>query len=215
MKEITKISDIVGENSFLQSEKIEFFEHLLINTNRTGVDKVIDFLRKTDFYYAPASASHSGNYRGGLLDHSLIVYLIAKSYNNALISISDDFRDKIDMVSLTLCSLLHDICSTCLYKEETKWKKGETNQWESYIGYGINDTVPWGHGAKSVIMLQQLGLDLVSAEICAILYHMGFWETDAKDTRFSQMNAIKYFPIVTLIQTANFESSVIFEKEKV
>lgn len=31
------------------------FEELLLNTNRKGIEKLIDFVRKSDFYKAPAS----------------------------------------------------------------------------------------------------------------------------------------------------------------
>ena len=60
----------------IESKKEEFIS-LLKSTNRNGIDKVIDFLEKSDFFYAPASAIYHGNYKGGLLEHSLNVMKVA------------------------------------------------------------------------------------------------------------------------------------------
>ena len=45
--------------------KEEFLE-LLKSTNREGIDKLIEFIEKTDFFKAPASTKYHGNYEGGL-----------------------------------------------------------------------------------------------------------------------------------------------------
>ena len=56
----------------------EEFIDLLRSTKREGVEEIINFLEKTDFYKAPASTRYHGNYEGGLLEHSLKVYEILK-----------------------------------------------------------------------------------------------------------------------------------------
>ena len=76
---ITK-EQIVGVNRMSKQDKINIFESLLMSTGRTGIDKVIEYLRKTDFYDAPASAKYHSNYETGLLDHSLMVYSIAEAF---------------------------------------------------------------------------------------------------------------------------------------
>ena len=50
--------------------KEEFIE-LLKSTNREGMENLLNFLEKSDFYKAPASTRSHGNYEGGLLEHSL------------------------------------------------------------------------------------------------------------------------------------------------
>ena len=57
--------------------KEEFIE-LLKSTNREGIENLLNFLEKSDFYKAPASTRFHGNYEGGLLEHSLKVYEIYK-----------------------------------------------------------------------------------------------------------------------------------------
>ena len=49
---------------------------LLRETNRNGMDKVIEFLEKSDFFTAPASTRFHGAYEGGLAEHSFKVYEI-------------------------------------------------------------------------------------------------------------------------------------------
>ena len=57
---------------------IEEFKTLLNGINREGMDNLINFIEKTDFYTAPASTRFHGNYEGGLLEHSMKVYEILK-----------------------------------------------------------------------------------------------------------------------------------------
>ena len=59
--------------------KEEFIE-LLRSTKREGIENLLNFLEKSDFYTAPASTRFHGNYDGGLLDHSLNVYDCLKDY---------------------------------------------------------------------------------------------------------------------------------------
>ena len=50
------------------------FIELLKATNRPGIDNLLDFLDRTDFYTAPASTKFHNSFEGGLLKHSLNVY---------------------------------------------------------------------------------------------------------------------------------------------
>ena len=52
----------------------EEFLSLLRSTKREGMEKLIEFIEKTDFFKAPASTKYHGNYEGGLLEHSMKVY---------------------------------------------------------------------------------------------------------------------------------------------
>ena len=52
----------------------EEFITLLKSTNREGIENLLNFLERSDFYTAPASTRFHGNYEGGLLEHSMKVY---------------------------------------------------------------------------------------------------------------------------------------------
>ena len=82
---------------------------LLKSTNREGMDKLIEFLEKSDFFKAPASTRYHGNYEGGLAEHSFKVYEILKEkINFAKMTVPED--------TIIISALMHDICKTNFYK---------------------------------------------------------------------------------------------------
>ena len=207
------VNDIL--NVWQQEQKISFFESRLRDVNREGIEKVIEFLRTTDFYVAPSSASYHSNYQGGLLDHSLLVYSLAFKYREGLIAMMPELEEKIPEDSLIISTLLHDICKTCFYKQVMKYRKDENNQWQSYLGYEIDHSFPIGHGEKSVIMLQDLGLQMTPEEMLTIRYHMGAWDGAmlTNDVKFSYSAAMNKYPMMVLVQSADNTSSLVFEKK--
>lgn len=209
---ITK-EQLIGDNRMSKQDKINMFESLLMSTNRPGMDKVIDFVRRTDFYTAPASAKYHSNYEGGLLDHSLMVYTIAESFFEKMKIIDPELAVTIPIESVIISSLLHDICKSCFYRKTVKWKKNEHMEWVQYDGYEIEDTFPIGHGEKSVIMLQNIGLEMNPCEMLAIRYHMGFWGEQNAEFKIAQKEAIKLCPLVVLVQQADCAATMIFEIE--
>ena len=89
----------------------EEFLSLLRSTKREGMEKLIEFIEKTDFFKAPASTKYHGNYEGGLLEHSMKVYEILKEkVKNSPIEIN------VSEESLIIIALLHDICKVNFYK---------------------------------------------------------------------------------------------------
>ena len=56
----------------------EQFLELLKQVKREGIEEVINFLEKSDFFKAPASTRFHGDHEGGLVEHSLKVYEILK-----------------------------------------------------------------------------------------------------------------------------------------
>lgn len=51
---------------------------LLKTVNRDGIDKLIEWLEKTDFFTSPASTKYHGNFEGGLAEHTYLVYTLLK-----------------------------------------------------------------------------------------------------------------------------------------
>lgn len=197
--------------TILKEQKVNMFEFLLSSTGRDGVDKVIDFVKRTDFYYAPASSKYHSNYQGGLLDHSLIVYSLANKYRAVIVGEKPDLAGKIKDESIIISSLLHDICKACFYVQTEKWKKDSSSNWIQYPGYEVNDTFPIGHGEKSVIMLQNIGLTLYPDEMLAIRYHMGMYDDANCSLKQAQFTAVQMTPLVPIIQMADFTASSMME----
>ena len=154
-------------------EKRLTFINLLMSTKRDGIENLIQFLDRNEFFKSPASAKYHNSIHGGLCDHSLNVY------NNYLTlqELKEEFKRPAD--SVILMCLLHDLCKINNYKIQTMWRKDDNNKWEKYNGYTYNDVVNLGHGAKSLIIAQAF-IKLTDDEISAIFWHMGP-ENEAKN----------------------------------
>lgn len=213
MKSYPILKQIVGQESWTSEEKFEYIKGILLSFNREGMDKVIEYLQNSDFTYAPSSTKFHSNYHGGLMDHSIIVMTTAMKLRDAMLDIKPELESRIPVESVVISSLLHDICKIGFYVAKEKWKKDENDRWMSYTGYDVNDTFPIGHGEKSVIILQELGLKLTIEEMLAIRYHMGLWTTtvDCGDTSRAYFRAVEMCPLLCIIQNADFMSSNMLE----
>lgn len=196
------------------------FESLLLSCNRDGMDKLIEFIRKSDFYTAPASTRFHSCHEGGLLEHSLNVYdcLCAKKASGIWQSVLDQISEE----SLILVPLLHDLCKTYTYEVEFKnkkvysdhGKKSDSNgrfDWETVPGYMVNDRFPYGHGEKSVMMIEQF-IKLCPVERYAIRWHMGF--TEPKENWNTLAAAIRAYPLILAMHEADLEATYIIEKDE-
>ena len=182
--------------------KEEFLE-LLRSTKREGIEEVIQFIEKTDFYKAPASTRFHGNYEGGLLEHSMKVYEILKhKVEKAIVdlNVSDD--------TVIIIALLHDICKVNYYKVDYRNAKNERGEWEKVPYYTVDDTIPYGHGEKSVMMLTEY-MKLTSEEKYAIRWHMGF--TEPKEVYNTLGQAFKKYPVALMLHEADLEATYLFD----
>ncbi|MCI8291443.1 MAG: HDIG domain-containing protein [Clostridia bacterium] len=182
--------------------KEEFIE-LLRSTKREGIEEVIQFIEKTDFYKAPASTRFHGNYEGGLLEHSMKVYEILKhKVEKAIVdlNVSDD--------TVIIIALLHDICKVNYYKVDYRNAKNERGEWEKVPYYTVDDTIPYGHGEKSVMMLTEY-MKLTSEEKYAIRWHMGF--TEPKEVYNTLGQAFKKYPVALMLHEADLEATYLFD----
>lgn len=183
----------------------ERFISLLQQVQRNGIEEFIAYLQQdTDFFSAPASAYHHGNYAGGLVDHSLAVY-------DSLVKIVKNFdlSERYDQDTLIITALLHDLCKANFYRKALRNRKNEkTGQWEKVEIYEINDQFPIGHGEKSVILLSRY-LALTDEELLAIRWHMGGFDDAARAYTGGQSlsKAMKSSPLVAALHMADMAAS--------
>jgi HD superfamily phosphohydrolase YqeK len=165
---------------------------------RSGIDDLLCWLEKSDFYYAPASTKFHGNYEGGLLDHSLNVY-------NNLVKLVQTFplpNEEFDEETLAIVGLFHDLCKVSFYKKGSRNVKGEDGKWYAKEIYEINEKIPLGHGEKSCILLQQF-IKLNIKELLSIRWHMGGFDSATKGGDYGMSGAQDYTHLVTLLQAAD------------
>lgn len=176
--------------------------------HRDGIDKLIDWLENnSDFFIAPASTKYHGNYEGGLLEHSLNVYdLLTRSEMLSKIpNISEE--------SIAIVALFHDICKTNFYKKDYRNVKNEMGVWERVPYYTIEDTLPFGHGEKSVYMLSAF-IHLSREEAMAIRWHMGAFDDSVKGGNSTLSTAFSMFPLAVELHIADTRATYFYENKK-
>ena len=106
--------------------KEQFIEIVNNNIKRDGIDKLLDWLEKTDFFSAPASSKFHNNFEGGLCEHCINTYnrfikLLQQEYG-------ENWTDTISLESATIIALFHDLCKVDYYKIDYRNVK-VNNEW--------------------------------------------------------------------------------------
>ena len=189
------------------NNKERFIEVYKKYIHREGSDKLLEYLmsHSSDFFDAPASARYNGNYDGGLVEHSLNVYDCLKDYlerTRVKTTYGLNYNDE----SIAIVALLHDLCKINCYKKGTRNVK-ENGQWKQVPTFEYNDTLPYGHGEKSVYMISGY-MRLTREEAFAIRYHMGF--SGSEDAR-NVGAAFEMFPLAFALSTADMEATYFIE----
>ena len=94
------------------------------------------------------------------------------------------------------------------YKIEYRNAKNERGEWEKVPFYTIEDTIPYGHGEKSVMMISEY-IKLTVEEKYAIRWHMGF--TEPKELYTTLGAAFKKYPLALLLHEADLEATYFFD----
>lgn len=159
----------------------EIFEHLLLQTERPGIESLIDWCRSSDYYSSPASTKYHGSYDGGLIDHCLTVYDNLYNVYQFTKQLYPGVPE-IPIDSIIIAALLHDICKVNTYVHGTRnVKNEETGQWEKIDVYNRSPMFSMGHGGKSVFIAQQF-IQLTPQEAQAIYWHMGGFDLSNYNT---------------------------------
>ena len=103
-----------------QEEFIEIYNKYI---TRQGADELLEWLKRTDFFTAPASSKYHCACENGLVMHSVSVFntMMEKHY--------DEETDNIE--SFAICGLLHDLCKAQFYKVSSRNVKNEKTETET------------------------------------------------------------------------------------
>lgn len=145
-------------------------------------DELAQYLEDNDFYSQSASATHHSNYRGGLFDHSMLVYIELQKLTNKL-----DLKWSKEHSPFYI-GLFHDLCKIDLYEEDCR----------EFI---YSEPIIEGHGIKSVVLLQSHGIRLTEEEQCCMIYHMGAYVD--KSEWGALRRAIKKYPNILYTHLAD------------
>lgn len=200
-----RLTDMINEPK--KTDKNDFIKIFKEKITREGSDKLLEFLEKSDFFTAPASTRYHGAYEGGLLRHSLNVYECLSEYL-ARDRVKQKYELNVSEESAAIVALLHDICKVNFYTTSFRNSKNEqTGKWEKVPYYTINDTLPYGHGEKSVYMISGF-MRLTRDEAMAIRWHMGFSGIEDKNMIGK---ALEMYPLAFALSVADMEASYFLE----
>ena len=192
----------------LEEQKEEFLKIAKQNIKRDGIDALLDFLQRSDFFEAPASTKFHSCVAGGLCCHSLNVYY--RFIKNLQAEFGDNWQDKISLESATIIALFHDICKINVYKTEYRNVK-EDGVWVQRPYYSYNDSLPYGHGEKSVYIINGY-LRLTREEAMAINWHMGGFDARVKGGFFGLENVFYAYPTALVFHLSDIQATYLDEK---
>lgn len=186
--------------------KREFLDIFQRYVHRNGARRMVDWLCSTDFFTAPASTRYHGACECGLVMHSINVYKMLKARNDRLAD--GKYSDE----SIAVVALCHDFCKINFYREGSRNVKNEaTGQWEKVKVYNVEDAFPYGHGEKSVFLIERF-MRLSTEEAMAIRWHMGGFDDSAKAGSFAISEAYRRYPLAVMTHLADLEATYLLEK---
>lgn len=188
----------------------QFIEIYNREIKREGADKLLTYLEGSDFFTAPASTKFHAACQEGLAMHSLNVYyrlkeLIANEKSLWAADVSEE--------SIAICGLLHDVCKAETYKIDYKNVKQPDGSWERRPFYTVDEELPYGHGEKSVYIINGY-MRLTREEAISINWHMGGFDERAKSYGAVMANAYSRFPLAVMLHIADLAAAY-FDEERV
>ena len=184
--------------------KEEFIRIWNTHVTRPGSQKLLQWLEGTDFFTAPASTRFHGACESGLVMHSLNVYHALRD---------NHFDPETDSEeSFAIVALLHDLCKANFYRPGTRNVKNEqTGQWEKVPSYSVEDRFPYGHGEKSVFLIERF-IRLKPAEAVAIRWHMGGFDEAVRGGSFAISQAYDEYPLAVKLHISDLQATYLMEK---
>jgi hypothetical protein len=187
----------------IEKQKQEFLFLCRENIHREGLEDLLGWLQRSDFFTAPASSRYHGAYEGGLCEHSLDVYAMAKK-------VIAGFQLELSEESVVVAALFHDLCKVNFYKQDTRNQK-INGVWQEVPYYTIEEKYCFGgHGSKSVFLIQQF-MKLTTEEAAAINCHMGFSDGSATTIR-DVSNAYQQFPLAWITHVADEAATFLLDR---
>ena len=181
--------------------KEEFIKIYTDNITRRGSAELLEWIQKTDFFNAPASTKFHCACEHGPVMHSVSVF------NTMMEKHFDEDTDSLE--SFAICALLHDLCKAQFYTVSTRnVKNDETGQWEKVPYYSVEDSFPYGHGEKSVFLIERF-MRLKLEEAMAIRWHMGGFDDNSG---YAISQAYERYPLAVKLHLSDLESTYLREK---
>lgn len=190
---------------------------LLAGTKREGMDRLLEYMEESGFFAAPCSTQYHLAKEGGLAEHSLNVYRLAKGLGGLLLGENGKMTEELE-ASVTICALLHDIGKAGQYGKPAyvpNMLKGRASKLNpdpapyqsTKKPFETNtDLLPVEHEVRALQILSQY-IPLTEEESFAILMHNGMYGP------FKYQLQGKETPLYLILHMADMWASRVTEKE--
>ena len=218
----------MNEQDILENK--ELFISLISSIGREGADieGLLKKLENSDFYVAPASATHHNSFPGGLCAHSLNVYNMLVSLLNVVYPpmISEEDGESVSTCpysedTVKIVSLLHDFDKMNKYERTVQNKKVYSDSgskhdemgrfdWVAVPGFKRRDAkdrfIFGTHGENSLFMVETF-FPLSVEERAAILNHHSVYDNPKLD-----LSVYDRYPLSCLLHLADMMSTYLLER---
>ena len=121
----------------------------------------------------------------------------------------ESYTEKISDESVAIIALLHDLCKTNYYAVDYRNVKVD-DVWTKVPYYTVQDSLPYGHGEKSVYMIGGF-MKLNRQEAMAINWHMGGFDQRVLGGSYGIAEAFYQYPTALLFHIADLEATYLDE----
>lgn len=191
------------EQNEIISNKEEFLKIAREHIKRDGIEELLNYLCTTDFFECPASTRYHSAEAGGLCIHSINVFNRLKKLAE------EEFGEKANLESIAIIGLFHDVCKANYYKIEYRNVKVD-GEWVQKPYYTVDEQLPYGHGEKSVYIVNGY-MRLTREEALAINWHMGGFDKRVLSGDYSMASAYYKYPLCTLTHIADIMATYLDE----
>lgn len=188
--------------------KQEFCQLYNTFVTRDGAAELLEYLSKSDFFSAPASAKFHMAEAGGLCQHSINVYNRLKKL--VVAEYGDKYAETFSDETIAICGLLHDVCKVNYYAVEMRNVK-EEGGWVKKPFFKVDERFPYGHGEKSVFIVNQY-MKLSAEEAMAINWHMGGFDSRVMGGSYALSEAYAKYKLALLLHIADLQASYLDEE---
>lgn len=185
---------------------------LLMSTNRTGMDKLVEHMDKNGFFTAPCSGAYHLAKNGGLSEHSLNVY--DQMFQFAQTTYFNDELESKWQERIIITSLLHDLGKIGQFGKpnyvenflKTRDKDGNPKRSDSKPYVTNSELLCVPHEVRSIQIASQF-IELTEEESWAILMHNGLYGDFKYDIKGKET------PLYMLLHFSDMWCSRVVEKE--
>ena len=117
-----------------------------------------------------------------------------------------------DFFTAPASTKFHGACKANFYKVSTRNVKNDaTGQWEKVPFYQVADQLPYGHGEKSVYLIEHF-MRLKTDEAIAIRWHMGGFDDAVRGGSFAVSDAYNRYPLAVKLHASDLIATYLMEQ---